>query len=201
MTTTKPASTFTAPDRRKRCSWCSSDPAYIAYHDNEWGRPVHDDNKLFEKICLEGFQAGLSWLTILRKRENFRTAFKGFDPQVVAKFTSRDVERLMKNEGIVRNRMKIEATIANAKATLKVQRELGSLDALIWSFAPKKPAKMPKQFGDVPTSTPESKALSKELLKRGFKFVGPTTMYAAMQSLGLVNDHFATCHARKTSQE
>ena len=201
MTTTQPAATFTAPDKLKRCSWCASDPIYIAYHDNEWGRPVHDDNKLFEKICLEGFQAGLSWLTILRKRENFRTAFKGFDPQVVAKFTSRDVERLMKNEGIVRNRMKIEATIANAKATLKVQRELGSLDALIWSFAPKKPAKMPKQFGDIPASTPESKALSKELLTRGFKFVGPTTMYAAMQSLGLVNDHFATCHARKTSQE
>jgi DNA-3-methyladenine glycosylase I len=201
MTTTQPAATFTAPDKFKRCSWCASDPIYVAYHDNEWGRPVHDDNKLFEKICLEGFQAGLSWLTILRKRENFRTAFKGFDPQVVAKFTSRDVERLMKNEGIVRNRMKIEATIANAKATLKVQRELGSLDALIWSFAPKKPAKMPKQFGDVPTSTPESKALSKELLKRGFKFVGPTTMYAAMQSLGLVNDHFATCHARKTSND
>ena len=201
MTTTQPAATFTAPDKLKRCSWCASDPIYIAYHDNEWGRPVHDDNKLFEKICLEGFQAGLSWLTILRKRENFRTAFKGFDPQVVAKFTPRDVERLMKNEGIVRNRMKIEATIANAKATLKVQRELGSLDALIWSFAPKKPAKMPKQFGDVPTSTPESKALSKELLKRGFKFVGPTTMYAAMQSLGLVNDHFASCHARKTSDK
>ena len=201
MTTTQPAATFTAPDKLKRCSWCASDPIYIAYHDNEWGRPVHDDNKLFEKICLEGFQAGLSWLTILRKRENFRTAFKGFDPQVVAKFTSRDVERLMNNEGIVRNRMKIEATIANAKATLQVQRELGSLDALIWSFAPKKPAKMPKQFGDISASTPESKALSKELLKRGFKFVGPTTMYAAMQSLGLVNDHFATCHARKTSQE
>ena len=201
MTTTQPAATFTAPDKLKRCSWCASDPIYIAYHDNEWGRPVHDDNKLFEKICLEGFQAGLSWLTILRKRENFRTAFKGFDPQVVAKFTSRDVERLMNNEGIVRNRMKIEATIANAKATLKVQRELGSLDALIWSFTPKKPAKMPKQFGDIPASTPESKALSKELLTRGFKFVGPTTMYAAMQSLGLVNDHFANCHARKTSQK
>ena len=201
MTTTQPAATFTAPDKLKRCSWCASDPIYIAYHDNEWGRPVHDDNKLFEKICLEGFQAGLSWLTILRKRENFRTAFKGFDPQVVAKFTSRDVERLMKNEGIVRNRMKIEATIANAKATLKVQRELGSLDALIWSFAPKKLAKMPKQFGDIPASTPESKALSKELLQRGFKFVGPTTLYAAMQSLGLVNDHFATCHARKTSDK
>jgi DNA-3-methyladenine glycosylase I len=201
MTTTKPAATFTAPDKLKRCSWCASDPIYIAYHDNEWGRPVHDDNKLFEKICLEGFQAGLSWLTILRKRENFRTAFKGFDPQVVAKFTSRDVERLMKNEGIVRNRMKIEATIANAKATLKVQRELGSLDALIWSFAPKKPTKMPREFGDVPASTLESKALSKELIKRGFKFVGPTTMYAAMQSLGLVNDHFATCHARKTSND
>ena len=199
MTTQTSHLTVKGEDGNKRCAWCVSDPQYMKYHDTEWGKPVTDDQKLYEKLCLEGFQAGLSWLTILRKRENFREAFANFDPEEVALFKSRDTTRLMKNEGIVRNRMKIEATIANAKATLKVQRELGSLDALIWSFAPKKPAKMPKQFGDIPASTPESKALSKDLLKRGFKFVGPPTMYAAMQSLGLVNDHFATCHARKTS--
>jgi DNA-3-methyladenine glycosylase I len=197
MTKAKPKAPAASADKRKRCSWCLSDPAYIAYHDNEWGRPVHDDITLYEKLCLEGFQAGLSWLTILRKRETFRAAFKGFDPTVVSQFTSRDIERLMKNEGIVRNRMKIEATIANAKATLKVQRELGSLDALIWSFAPTKQKKMPRTLSDIPGTSPESVALSKELLKRGFKFVGPTTMYAAMQSLGLVNDHLATCFARK----
>jgi DNA-3-methyladenine glycosylase I len=200
MTTTQPAATFTAPDKLKRCSWCASDPIYIAYHDNEWGRPVHDDNKLFEKICLEGFQAGLSWLTILRKRENFREAFANFDPEEVALFKARDITRLMKNEGIVRNRLKIEAAITNAKATLKVQDELGTLSSLIWSFAPAKPKKAPRTLSDVPATSPESAALSKELLKRGFKFVGPTTMYAAMQSLGLVNDHLATCFARDTTK-
>ena len=200
MTTTQPAATFTAPDKLKRCSWCASDPIYVAYHDNEWGRPVHDDNKLFEKICLEGFQAGLSWLTILRKRENFREAFANFDPEEVALFKSRDITRLMKNEGIVRNRLKIEAAITNAKATLKVQDELGTLSSLIWSFAPTKPKKAPRTLSDVPATSPESVALSKELLKRGFKFVGPTTMYAAMQSLGLVNDHVATCFARDTTK-
>ena len=200
MTTTQPAATFTAPDKLKRCSWCASDPIYVAYHDNEWGRPVHDDNKLFEKICLEGFQAGLSWLTILRKRENFREAFANFDPEEVALFKSRDITRLMKNEGIVRNRLKIEAAITNAKATLKVQDELGTLSSLIWSFAPNKPKKAPRTLSDVPATSPESVALSKELLKRGFKFVGPTTMYAAMQSLGLVNDHLATCFARDTTK-
>jgi DNA-3-methyladenine glycosylase I len=153
---------------------------------------------LYEKLCLEGFQAGLSWLTILRKREAFRAAFRDFDPAKVARFNDRNIERLMNNEGIVRNRAKIEATIGNAKATLKVQQDVGSLSKLIWSFAPIKPGKAPKTFGDLPASTPESHALSKELLKRGFKFVGPTTMYAAMQSLGLVNDHFANCHARHT---
>ena len=189
-------STVKGVDGNKRCAWCVSDPQYMKYHDTEWGKPVTDDQKLYEKLCLEGFQAGLSWLTILRKRENFREAFQSFDPEKVAKFTSRDITRLMKNEGIVRNRMKIEATIANAKATLRVQDELDSLSTLIWSFAPKKPKRAPRTLSDIPATSPESVALSKELLKRGFKFVGPTTMYAAMQSLGLVNDHLATCFAR-----
>ncbi len=193
-------STIKGVDGNKRCAWCVSDPQYMKYHDTEWGKPVTDDQKLYEKLCLEGFQAGLSWLTILRKRENFREAFQAFDPEKVAKFTSRDITRLMKNEGIVRNRMKIEATIANAKATLRVQDELDSLSTLIWSFAPKKPKRAPRTLSDIPATSPESVALSKELLKRGFKFVGPTTMYAAMQSLGLVNDHLATCFARDTTK-
>ena len=191
--------TVKGEDGNKRCPWCVSDPQYMNYHDTEWGKPVTDDHLLYEKLCLEGFQAGLSWLTILRKRDNFREAFQDFDPEVVAQFRSRDITRLMKNEGIVRNRMKIEATIANAKATLKVQDELGTLSSLIWSFAPTKPKKTPRTLADVPATSPESVAMSKELLKRGFKFVGPTTMYAAMQSLGLVNDHLATCFARNTS--
>ncbi len=193
-------STVKGVDGNKRCAWCVSDPQYMKYHDTEWGKPVTDDQKLYEKLCLEGFQAGLSWLTILRKRENFREAFQSFDPEKVAKFTSREITRLMKNEGIVRNRMKIEATIANAKATLRVQDELDSLSTLIWSFAPKKPKRAPRTLSDIPATSPESVALSKELLKRGFKFVGPTTMYAAMQSLGLVNDHLATCFARDTTK-
>jgi len=193
-------STVKGVDGNKRCAWCVSDPQYMKYHDTEWGKPVTDDQKLYEKLCLEGFQAGLSWLTILRKRENFREAFQSFDPEKVAKFTSRDITRLMKNEGIVRNHMKIEATIANAKATLRVQDELDSLSTLIWSFAPKKPKRAPRTLSDIPATSPESVALSKELLKRGFKFVGPTTMYAAMQSLGLVNDHLATCFVRDTTK-
>jgi DNA-3-methyladenine glycosylase I len=196
MTTQTSHSAVKGEDGYKRCAWCVSDPQYMKYHDTEWGKPVTDDQKLYEKLCLEGFQAGLSWLTILRKRENFREAFANFDPEEVALFKSRDITRLMKNEGIVRNRMKIEATIANAKATLKVQDELGTLSSLIWSFAPSKPKKAPRTLSDIPATSPESVALSKELLKRGFKFVGPTTMYAAMQSLGLVNDHLATCFAR-----
>ena len=200
MTAHSSQSTVKGEDGNKRCAWCVSDPQYMKYHDTEWGKPVTDDQKLYEKLCLEGFQAGLSWLTILRKRENFREAFQGFDPEKVAKFTSRDITRLMKNDGIVRNRMKIEAAIANAKATLHVQDELDSLSTLIWSFAPKKPKRAPRTLSDIPATSPESVALSKELLKRGFKFVGPTTMYAAMQSLGLVNDHLATCFARDTTK-
>jgi len=199
MTTNKP--TVRATDNKKRCGWCLSDPIYIHYHDTEWGRPAKDDTSLYEKLCLEGFQAGLSWLTILRKREEFRVAFKSFDPNVVARFKAKDITRLMNNEGIVRNRLKIEAAIANAKATLKVQDELGSLSKLIWSFAPTKPKKAPRTLADVPATSPESVALSKELLRRGFKFVGPTTIYASMQSLGLVNDHIATCAFRNASSK
>jgi DNA-3-methyladenine glycosylase I len=184
-------------DGRHRCAWPFVDPIYVAYHDTEWGVPETDSRALFEKLILDGFQAGLSWLTILRKRENFREAFANFYPEEVALFKARDITRLMKNEGIVRNRLKIEAAITNAKATLKVQDELGTLSALIWSFAPAKPKKAPRTLSDVPATSPESVALSEELLKRGFKFVGPTTMYAAMQSLGLVNDHLATCFVRE----
>jgi DNA-3-methyladenine glycosylase I len=175
-----------------------STPEYIAYHDNEWGRPVVDDTRLFEKLCLEGFQAGLSWLTILRKRENFRRAFKGFDPQRVARFTERDVVRLLGDAGIVRQRAKIEAAIANARATLAVQ-EQGSLAGLMWQFEPRGRRAAPRDFGEIPAVTPESTALARELKQRGFRFIGPTTAYAAMQSLGLVNDHLHGCLARGPS--
>lgn len=183
-------------DGVRRCRWGTSTPDYAAYHDEEWGRPVVDDIRLYEKLCLEGFQSGLSWLTILRKRENFRRAFKGFDPKRVARFGERDIDRLLADAGIVRHRGKIEAAIANARATLDVQHRYGSLAALVWSFEPRRRA-APKTFADVPASIPESKALSKELLRLGFRFVGPTTVYAAMQSCGLVNDHLSTCVARR----
>src|SRR5437764_4434115 len=177
-------------DGRKRCGWSTSAPDYVAYHDDEWGRPVVDDVRLYEKICLEGFQSGLSWLTILRKRDGFRRAFAGFDPQVVAAFGPADVDRLLGDAAIVRHRGKIDATIANAAATLRTQEAHGSLAALVWSFEPPRRGRpAPKSLGEIPASTAESKALSKELGRLGFRFVGPTTVYAAMQSLGLVNDH------------
>jgi DNA-3-methyladenine glycosylase I len=179
-----------------RCGWCLSTPDYVAYHDDEWGRPVVDDVRLYEKLCLEGFQSGLSWLTILRKRPAFRDAFAGFDPSVVARFDERDVERLLADAGIVRHRGKIDATIANARATLAVQDELGSLAALVWSFEPERSRPAPARLGDVAATTPESTALSKALKRRGFRFVGPTTAYAAMQSLGIVDDHLEGCHVR-----
>ncbi len=185
----------TGADGSRRCRWGASTPDYEHYHDTEWGRPVTDDVRLYEKLCLEGFQSGLSWITILRKREAFRSAFKGFEPAKVARFGEKDVERLLGDAGIVRHRGKIEATIANAKATLAVQKDLGSLAALVWSFEPKRRS-APSSFADVAASTPESTALSKELMRRGFKFVGPTTCYAAMQSLGIVNDHMRGCHVR-----
>ena len=178
-------------DGLARCAWGASTPDYAHYHDHEWGRPVHGADALYERLCLEAFQSGLSWLTILRKRENFRAAFAGFRISAVAAFTETDVERLMADTGIVRNRAKIEAAIANARAAAEVD----DLDALIWSFAP--PARpAPRSYADVPAVTPESTALAKELKRRGFRFVGPTTAYALMQACGLVNDHLAGCASR-----
>ena len=177
----------------KRCSWGSSTPEYRRYHDEEWGRPVTDDRGIYERLVLEGFQSGLSWLTILRKRENFRAAFAGFEMDEVARFGARDVKRLLGDAGIVRHRGKIEAAIANARAA-------GALDVplaeLVWSFAPTGRRRAPRTLADLPAFTPESAALSKELKRRGFRFVGPTTAYAAMQACGLVNDHVAGCFVR-----
>jgi DNA-3-methyladenine glycosylase I len=170
-----------------RCWWGASTPEYVAYHDEEWGRPVRDSRALFEKLCLEAFQSGLSWLTILRKRENFRAAFAGFEIQRVAAFGEADVARLMSDAGIVRNRAKIDATIANARAALDLD-----LAGLLWSFAPE-PRPRPRTAADIPASTPESTALAKELKRRGFRFVGPTTAYAMMQACGLVDDHLEGC--------
>ena len=170
---------------------------YRAYHDEEWGRPVVADIPLYEKLCLEGFQSGLSWLTILRKREGFRKAFAGFDPEQVARFGERDIERCLADAAIVRHRGKIEATIANARATLVAQERYGSLAGLLWAFEPPRRRRAaPATLAEVPATTPESTALSKALRRLGFRFVGPTTVYAAMQSLGLVNDHVRGCPAR-----
>ncbi|MFI0353528.1 DNA-3-methyladenine glycosylase I [Actinomadura sp. 9N407] len=179
-------------DGLARCPWGLSAPIYIAYHDEEWGRPVRDDQGLYEKLCLEAFQSGLSWLTILRKRESFRAAFAGFDPEKVAAFGEADVERLMADASIVRNRAKVDATIANARAALDLP---GGLAATIWRYADPG-APVPKEMADVPAFTPGSTALSKELKKGGFRFVGPTTAYSLMQACGLVDDHLADCHRR-----
>jgi DNA-3-methyladenine glycosylase I len=188
-------------DGIRRCVWGASSPEYRAYHDDEWGRPVADDVRLYEKLCLEGFQSGLSWITILRKRDAFRRAFSGFDPAAVARYGRRDVTRLLGDAGIVRHRGKIEAAIANAQATLAVQDEFGSLAAFVWRFEPRRRGRpVPARLGDLPAVTPESTALSKELRTHGFRFVGPTTVYAAMQSLGLVNDHFKGCAARSACE-
>ncbi|MER7490895.1 DNA-3-methyladenine glycosylase I [Streptomyces sp. NPDC126497] len=183
------------PDGRPRCPWALSTPDYVTYHDEEWGRPVHGDDALFERLSLEAFQSGLSWITILRRRPGFRAAFAGFEIAAVAEFTDADRERLLADTGIIRNRAKIDATLANA-------RELagwapGDLDALIWSHAPDPAGRpVPKTLADVPAVTPESTALSKALKKRGLRFVGPTTAYALMQACGLVDDHLETCVAR-----
>ena len=178
-------------DGRARCRWGASTPEYAAYHDDEWGRPVRDADALYERLCLEAFQSGLSWLTILRKRESFRSAFAGFRIAAVAEFGAADVERLLGDAGIVRNRAKIEAAIANARAAAAVD----DLGGLIWSHAPE-PRPAPRTMGEVPAVTPESTALAKELKRRGFRFVGPTTAYALMQACGLVNDHLDGCWAR-----
>lgn len=182
-------------DKVVRCWWCGSLPDYVAYHDREWGVPMRDDTRLFEKLSLEGFQSGLSWLTILRKRENFRAAFAGFDVERIARFGARDVTRLLGDAGIVRHRGKIEAVINNAQRCLELREEAGSLAAFIWGFEPaSRPA--PRTRQDIVSQSPESVALSKALKKRGWKFVGPTTMYAFFQAMGLVNDHLVGCSRR-----
>ena len=191
------------PDGKLRCAWGVSAPDYVAYHDREWGFPVTDDRRLFEKLCLEGFQAGLSWLTILRKRDGFRAGFASFEPAAVAAFGARDVTRLMGDAGIVRHRGKIESTINNAKRALEVIAERGTLAAYAWTFVPP-PAERPKRLTRealraMPT-TPTSIALSKDLKKRGWSFVGPTTMYAFMQAMGLVNDHLQGCRIRTAAE-
>jgi DNA-3-methyladenine glycosylase I len=180
-------------DGRPRCWWGASTPDYERYHDEEWGRPVRDDRGLYERMVLEGFQSGLSWLTILRKRENFRGAFANFEIERVARFGERDVDRLLGDAGIVRHRGKIEAAIANAKAAAALDTPLAEL---IWSFAPSKERRAPRSLEELPAITPESTALAKELKRRGFRFVGPTTAYALMQACGLVNDHLAGCWVR-----
>jgi DNA-3-methyladenine glycosylase I len=178
------------------------DPLYRAYHDDEWGRPVRDERGLFERISLEAFQSGLAWITILRKRDNFRTAFAGFDPEAVAAFGQEDIARLLADAGIVRNRLKVEATIANARAVLGLRDAGTSLAELVWAHAPADGAARPAPaaWGDVPALTPESTALAKALKREGFRFVGPTTAYAAMQACGLVNDHLSGCVARAATE-
>jgi DNA-3-methyladenine glycosylase I len=179
---------------RKRCSWVGDDPLYLEYHDREWGVPEHRDERLFEMLILEGAQAGLSWLTILRKREGYRRAFAGFDPEKVARFDRSRVQRLLQDEAIVRNRMKVEAAVQNARAVLKIRRELGSLDALLWSFVDGRPiVNRWRSTRKIPASTEQSAAMSKALKKRGMNFVGPTICYAFMQATGMVNDHTVDC--------
>jgi DNA-3-methyladenine glycosylase I len=178
-----------------RCKWPGSDPLYIAYHDDEWGVPVRDDRKLFEMLQLEGAQAGLSWITILRKRENYRRAFDGFDPEKIARYTPAKIEKLMADEGIVRNRLKIEGVVASAKAYLAMRKEGLTLSKFLWDFVGGKPiVNRLKPGGPIPAETEISRAISKALKKRGFKFVGPTIIYAFMQAVGMVNDHLVTCY-------
>lgn len=184
------------PDGRLRCPWGLSAPEYVAYHDDEWGRPLHGDQANFERLCLEAFQSGLSWLTILRKRENFRAAFVRFDIAAVASFGDEDVQRLLADAGIIRNRAKITAAIANARAALDLP---GGLSELVWKYAGKyagEPAEAPRTTADIPAQTPASKALSAELRRNGFTFIGPVTAYATMQACGIVNDHLADCFRR-----
>src|SRR5438067_4499566 len=179
-------------DGRPRCWWGTTDPIYLSYHDEEWGRPVENDRRLFEKLCLEGFMSGLSWLTILRKREHFRAAFADFEPQAVARFTDADVARLMGDAGIVRNRAKIEATVNNARRCLELEGEFGSLAAYVWGFEPTAPSPEPV--------APAAVALSKDLRRRGWAFVGPTTVHSFMEAMGLVNDHIRCCEAGRESE-
>ncbi len=187
---------ITGNDNKARCFWCGDDPIYMNYHDKEWGRPVYDDTRLFEKICLEGFQSGLSWITILRKRENFREAFNGFDFTKVANYDNVYIDKLLNNDGIIRHRGKIEATINNAQRAIDLAEEKGSLSNYFWSFKPKKSTAQPESAAQIQSKTEESIALSKDLKKRGWKFIGPTTTYAFMQAMGMVNDHIKGCHVQ-----
>jgi DNA-3-methyladenine glycosylase I len=184
------------PDGQRRCPWSLGSPEYLAYHDDEWGRPLHGDQAIFERLCLEAFQSGLSWLTILRKRENFRAAFAGFDIPSVAAFGPDDVRRLLADTGIVRNRAKITAAIANARAALDVP---GGLSELVWKYAGE-PATAPRVLADIPSQTAASKALAAELRRHGFTFTGPVTAYATMQACGIVNDHLAGCFCRAATR-
>lgn len=178
----------------KRCTWCGDDPQYVAYHDEEWGTPSHDDRHLFEMLCLEGAQAGLAWITILRKREGYRKAFSGFDAEKVARYTDREIDSIVADPGVVRHRGKLESVVKNARAFLAVQSEFGSFDRYLWRFVDGEPViNAWVRDQDAPASTPVSTALSKDLKKRGFGFVGPTTCYAYMQSVGLVDDHIVGC--------
>ncbi|MDR3476148.1 MAG: DNA-3-methyladenine glycosylase I [Devosia sp.] len=188
-----------AIEERPRCFWAGSDPLYIAYHDDEWGRPVTDDNRLFEKLCLEGFQSGLAWITVLRKRERFREVFLGFDIDKLAAMGEADIERLVLDAGIIRHRGKIASTINNARRAQALQQEFGSLAAYIWRFEPRpehRPDALTREALKAMAETDASRALSKDLRKRGFSFVGPTTCYAFMQAMGLVNDHIEGCFCR-----
>ncbi|WP_338377758.1 DNA-3-methyladenine glycosylase I [uncultured Flavobacterium sp.] len=183
--------------QKNRCTWCEKDDLYRDYHDNEWGKPIYDDDKLFEFLILETFQAGLSWYTILAKRENFRKAFDNFDYKKIAQYNETKVETLLQDEGIIRNKLKIRATISNAIAFIEVQKEFGSFSKYIWNFVDGKPIdNKPKTLKDVPATTPLSDTISKDLKKRGFKFVGSTVIYAQMQATGMVNDHVMNCFSR-----
>jgi DNA-3-methyladenine glycosylase I len=192
----------THADGRVRCAWAGSDPLYVAYHDKEWGTPLHDDLRLFEMLILEGAQAGLSWITILRKREAYRRAFDGFDPRRVARYTPARVRRLLVNPGIVRNRLKVEGAVRNARAFLAVQDEHGSFDRYVWQFVGGHPKRNGwRSVADIPARTPESDALSRDLKRRGFTFVGSTICYAFMQATGMANDHVRGCFRRSRSVE
>ena len=179
---------------KKRCRWVSADPLYITYHDHEWGKPVHDDRKLFEMLLLEGAQAGLSWITILKKRENYRKAFDGFDPNNISRYNAKKTQQLLGNEGIIRNKLKIASAIQNAKVFLELQKEFGSFDRYVWQFVGGTPMLLARRVHkEILSTTPESDAMSKELKRRGFKFVGSTICYSFMQAVGMVNDHSADC--------
>ena len=187
-------------DTRKRCEWCGINPLYVAYHDDEWGIPVHDDRRLFEMLILEGAQAGLSWLTILKKRENYRRALHGFDYEKIASYTQRDIDRLLADAGIVRNRLKIESTIKNARGTLAVIEEFGSLDEYLWGFVDGEPKRNAwRSMAELPAHTEESTIMSKDLKRRGFNFVGTTICYAFMQAVGMVDDHTTDCFRYRAS--